>query len=449
MSTDEKLRVSPTQFQTFDKDLTWGCERKWWFQYAPNGPKIKQPETPEMKLGTQFHKGVEQYELGDPDYRKHLSYVSEQMFERAKPMIDELKAKYQQPGKDDAVEFKMKLELPTALVVGKIDRLYPAAVVDWKTKGSVNGALTSADLARDHQMITYGYFLAHSANVQDIDLVHGNVATSHPFECKPVTVSVSKDYLTKRFDTVILPLVDKMVDRASQTTVEAFERSPREFVCQRCPFVAQCPKEKKMSNVSDFLKGFKPGAKPEPAVTAPDPKPITQVQAAVNTIVPPDSPRATRKLALKEEAPAAVSVVMAPVPTPPPTPPPAPLPPPSTPQAVPVLESSGVIAPKETAPSRGRPRGSKNKGPKLIEPVGSLSDDVTEPASPKLTIDRVQFSYGGTVNTGDFNNVRFEVMMGATVEGDVDAALAQLKAVVKAAVLEELEVVSGLKGAKK
>lgn len=280
------MNISPTQIETFDERTPYGCERKWWFQYAPNGPKVRTPQSPEQRLGDALHA---RNELLLKTGRKAEGGTEpvDRMFTNGLPMVEKL---LETCGKPVAIEAKVE-HLPG--ISGRIDVLAEGGVIDWKTTGKLENAKTSVQLTTNHQMVIYGLeWLARNPDAKSLRLAHGVYSTREPYDTKLVQVRVAAEHLTKQFEIGTMPIINRIRELENSSSVEDFKAN-RGFLCQRCPFNSQCPKE--MPKMSDALNAFLAKAAKAPS--------------AAPSILPPDAPASQPAQPPPSPAPAKVQVL--------------------------------------------------------------------------------------------------------------------------------------------
>lgn len=264
------MNISPTQIETFDERTPYGCERKWWFQYAPNGPKIRTPQSPEQRLGDALHARNEL--LLKTGRKSDGPEPVDRMFVNGLPMVEKL---IETCGKPVAIEAKVE-HLPG--ISGRIDVLAEGGVIDWKTTGKLENAKTSVQLTTNHQMVIYGLeWLARNPDARSLRLAHGVYSTREPYDTKLVQVRVAAEHLTKQFEIGTMPIINRIRDLENSSSIEDFKAN-RGFLCQRCPFNSQCPKE--MPKMSDALNAYL--AKAAKAAKSPS--------TPAPSILPPDAP---------------------------------------------------------------------------------------------------------------------------------------------------------------
>ncbi len=413
------MKVSPTQIETFDASTTWGCERKWWYQYIA---KIRGPQDASMALGEAVHNTIEQFlKTGEKGYLHKIARPGVMMLEELRPRIV-------------LVEHKIdvgELQLAGADVVGRLDALAMSEVIDWKTTSSIaKYAKTEGQLRDSVQMTIYAAWA--KANT-DLMVDEGARYTLGYFQTKgtpcaeKVSVQVSETKYENNLESIIAT-IERMVTVGKET--DPAKVTPDESKCFLgfgCPHRAICPRSGAVSMGSLFASfGVTPAA---PAPAAPSAA-VVEGHAAV---LPPDAPASDPALAAlppgskKAAAPTTVTPTL-PAPTPAPEP-----------------------------AKRGRPLGSKNRSPQ--PPLDIRPPDAAEAPEPKVEVKEVKppargeavapfkvthisLRHGARVSLGknSFSSVECELEMTAEVFGDPTAAREALSAFVKAGMAKELEV---------
>lgn len=406
---DGKLvQTSPSAIEAWDESTSFGCQRKWHFQYVQG---IPQPSSNSQALGTALHGCIERYmepELGPTDAWGTVSAEAKRLFLAVKPIVDEVIAEG-----IVSVEEKMELQLAGVLVNGRIDVRKRSAILDWKTSSDIaRYAKTPGQLRRSTQMVLYAKWLSQQEGVSfPLEVEHVYVQTKGKPLVERVKAKIDKGSLDVALDGIIL-LLDEMKVAAAETDVTKLKADRTK--CRQCPYSNICPNERNQSMAS-LLSRLTSSPEVKPAATAP-----ATVTEALMSVLPPDAPKPDPALAADPVPGFSVD---------------------ATPTA-PVTE-----APKK----RGRPAGAKNRpqiidipGPIAASPVEAptIASEIVVPekkAAPSVEYSSVTVAFGATIPTAQFANQRLDVTLTARFTGDVDAATAEVSAKVKALVIKELE----------
>lgn len=393
------MKISPTQIETFDEKTFFGCERKWFFEYAPNGPKIKREQGPEALLGDAVHKLIEGYFK-----QEEVKLENPGLFDTALTIVRSGADEIESVQNDEVVDIeqRIKFDVKGVTISGRLDCRTKRGIVDWKTTKSLRYAKTGDALRTNHQMLSYGMHEVLVKGAQELTLKHVTFLTVQPFGAKVAATHMTAAEIEKGFTETTLPVVERIALLYNEADVKQFNPKRGEH-CRRCPFYSQCPsKESELAmSMSDWLRKRAAGEVPQ--------------------VVPPDAP-APLPVAVGEEPPPAIE---------------APKPTPEVPEA-----------PKQEVKRRGRPPGSMNKPkPSAPAPVAVVSGPA--PSQPaEVAVKSISFTYGYTVNVGDYSNVQMSCTMSGEVVGNVDEAMEKLKHQVKSQLVDELELASQMRAAK-
>lgn len=429
---DGKLvQTSPSAIEAWDESTSFGCQRKWHFQYVQG---IPQPSSPNQALGTALHHLVEGY-IGFPKsgafpFGTPAKTEAKRLFLAVKPIVDEVIAEG-----IVSVEEKMELQLAGVLVNGRIDVRKRSAILDWKTSSDIaRYAKTPGQLRRSTQMVLYAKWLSMQEGVSfPLEVEHVYVQTKGKPLVERVKAKIDRGSLDVALDGVIL-LLEEMKVAAAETDVTKLKADRTK--CRQCPYSNICPNERNQSMAS-LLSRLTSSPEVKPAATAP-----TTVTEALMSVLPPDAPKPDPALAadpvpgftapsddravqhIKEFIAAPESTPTAPVPE----------------------------APKKRGrPAKVRPQIIDIPGPIAASPVEAPKAEVVEvkksieaptrETKPKMEVEysSVTVAFGATIPTAQFANQRLDVTLTARFTGDVDAATAEVSAKVKALVIKELE----------
>lgn len=403
---DGKLvQTSPSAIEAWDESTSFGCQRKWHFQYVQG---IPQPSSNSQALGTALHGCIERYiepELGPTDAWGTVSAEAKRLFLAVKPVVDEVIAEG-----IVSVEEKMELELAGVLVNGRIDVRKARGILDWKTSSDIaRYAKTPGQLRRSTQMVLYAKWLSQQEGVSfPLEVEHVYVQTKGKPLVERVKAKIDRGSLDVALDGIIL-LLDEMKVAAAETDVTKLKADRTK--CRQCPYSNICPNERNQSMASLLSRlTSSPAAEVKPAAT---------VTEALMSVLPPDAPKPDPALAADPVPGFSVD---------------------ATPTA-PVPE-----APKKRGrPAKVRPQIIDIPGPIAASPVeapvfGEVNKSI-DALKPKMEVEysSVTVAFGATIPTAQFANQRLDVTLTARFTGDVDAATAEVSAKVKALVIKELE----------
>jgi len=473
--------LSPSQLEAFDERTPFGCERAWWWASAPLGPH-KKFETEATLLGSALHKEIEHYLGRARDYNVLREDEAERrakamkMLEANISMVKVLQHMYGFAG----FEAEHEMELEGVKIVMRIDILlgtggWVTGVCDWKTSSNIEQyAKTAKQLREGIQMVLYAKLLTEKMPkvTWPFKIVHGYFQTKKELTSRSVNTEITKQQLEDRIDNDIVPLIRRM--KAAAEVSDVAQLKPSLQKCNRCTYRADCEalKRKPSMGMKDLLAKFAAPVTSTPVIEA--------VAVKVEAVVPDDAPKSnpetnakpvdgwvaskTKRLKFVDAAPVEPKPV-----------PPVPDEPattlvedeevtgefevPSEELAAAQAEAfSPVPAPANSAVKvaqdvpqalekrpRGRPPGAKNK-PKEGEPVKfagpsdiavQSTQTTAQPRGFKLTLERITYTHGLTLNTGDYNSARIDVSMTAAIEGNPDEAFAALAQAVKRKVASE------------
>lgn len=268
-------RVSPSSINSFDSTTPFGCERRWWFKYVA---KLEEPQTGSQGLGDKVHQLVER-RLKEGKFTLPMEGEEVGVYLRGEAMVEAVAHKVV------GVEISVKAQLGDVALYGYCDAMTTDGIIDWKTSSDVRRyGKTEEQLSRDTQLLCYARVLHPGKD--KVKLAHGYFPT-RAGAAKFVEVEVTKEHIDKQFDTVILPLVERMKVVAAKERVD--EVTPDRTKCTRCPFNNKCPSEGRNEIMAFF--GIKPPDAPEskPELAA------EPIQAELPVVEP--KKRATKKAA--------------------------------------------------------------------------------------------------------------------------------------------------------
>jgi len=224
------VTASPSQCETAQD-----CLRKWWFAKCH---KLKEPTKAQSEKGDVFHEVCERWLEADDTGRVNGVAVDpfpEGWDDRISPVDSAVcRVVFKQfvergvlvrtPGR--VVEAAIQLPvLPdrAASMIGFIDIQEPQCITDHKTTGAPRYMKTPQGLAENLQMCIYGcaliadYVKRGEAPPETIKLRHNQAYFPKPNEdsdpfVKFTDVDVTPAYLTEFWDTIVVPLVKKMVE---------------------------------------------------------------------------------------------------------------------------------------------------------------------------------------------------------------------------------------------
>jgi hypothetical protein len=408
------MKLSATQIELFDRTTRFGCPRKWWYQYAEAGPKIKPPVTGDQQLGIDVH-ALNEYFFTGASPGRVMSPKALTLFELGGEELKKVEA-------DGVVGVEEKFEQVWpelgVTVKGVIDIRTKLGIVDWKTTGSIDrNSKTSNSLKLSHQMLLYGRYFFDSTENSDCHVAHVYYQTEKPHIVRRVNASFSRQENADLLELRTAPLIQQM-RHATLLPVEQLE--PDLTKCKYCPFSSQCPKGgSNMASIREMM------AKHRVAQEAPkteDAKMTAPQNDEQPQVVPPDAPRSP-----PIDAPPS-NVKLTPIPEPAPTPPAA------------LVDAQKQAPPAPiTAPARPRGRPRKSEAPIKIDTVQVFELNVTE----------LTYSEGLTLNMGDFNSVRIDSSMSAKVSGDTDLAYKELVRQVKKQLNDQAQQYEPLRPSKK
>ncbi len=230
-------RTSPSQRGTFDL-----CKRRWYFGSIL---KLPQPQSPEAAEGDKLHKQRE-------DWQNHG-------IEPAHPSVALTKGMTAPPG-TPGIEVEAKTTNPPLyiaglLINGRIDFLdgrdpsYPS-IIDWKSKGSLKGALSKRKLAEDTQLSIYGkWALVKFPSAAQVDIGHGYIVRSTETPgAKLVSVTLTAEHINATVEAMI-PGFNEMkrysqAASADEVPIPEVDHNGRINACwafgQLCPYIKQC-----------------------------------------------------------------------------------------------------------------------------------------------------------------------------------------------------------------
>lgn len=352
-------KLSASSIVAFDRNSSFGCERRWWYRYVK---KLSEPQNPRQALGTKLHSLIEErLQLGRKPSEEHEAVGLYLAGERE---IEEIAAR-----KIMGIEHKIKSALEGIPFSGSVDVLTADGVVDWKTSSNPRKyGLKDDELGTDTQMVLYG--TECHPKLERVTLTHVQFETQGAKRVYKVEKAFEKEALDSHRNNVIIPLVRRMKDVSKETDERKVE--PDRKKCFNCHFKNICPNEQRDEIMSFFKAEFNP---PTPVTEA---KTVELLTESIAMVTPPDAPKSDPALA-----------------------------------ADPVKGE----APKK----RGRPPG-KTKQLSLAEEQ-QINDVVHElrPAVSPVTVKSMHITKGASINLGNFNNARIEISMEA--EGSDHEAL--------------------------
>ena len=221
-----------------------------------------------MQLGSAVHAYIERELLGRPqpsDIDANAKRIAE-AGRKYWPVDDEM-----------FVEMEIQLDAPSPGFVGFIDVYLPekGEIVDHKTVGNWNYALTEQRLAFDPQMIIY----AKSVNLDQVRLTHLQYGTKGRAECRRISVVVNREHIDKEF-AKIASVVEVMRPLAT-TEIRSVDVEANRGHCSAyggCPYLRICKsvtgekirpfaafnkptnQENEMSKLADLLEKRRRGA---------------------------------------------------------------------------------------------------------------------------------------------------------------------------------------------
>jgi hypothetical protein len=280
-------KLSPSMMDCFDDTTPFGCQRRFVFRYV-YGYKEPMNET----LGD----GVALHEMNKVYLQDNKLLISVQKytdwFNAGKSYLDSIRPRIV------AVEADVRMLVAGIPIheMSKCDVVMNDGIIDWKTTSSISKwGKTPGQLAKNNQLVIYAK--AFHPDLDKVVLVHGQYQTKDKVLFKTVSVEVSKQELDAHYETVILPLVDRMKEVAKTGATEAELKAvkPNRNACRlntknACPHAALCPPDKENALMNLFNKYKAPDAAgtPAPATTPSGP-----------AVLPPDAPKSDPALAAK------------------------------------------------------------------------------------------------------------------------------------------------------
>lgn len=275
------MALSPSLMTKFDSSSKYDCERRGYFVYVLGK---KEPANFKMTRGTYLASMQEEYlkSLGT----KLLIGTDEQTrwFGKLRTHLD----KHIASGRVVGVEATMPSDFRIAGVpissMSRADIVLdgPPEIEDLKTTGNIekNGK-TEAQVKKDIQLHTYRK--AFFPDADEVRLTLNYLQVEGALVLRPVSVSVSKVELDRHFETVIVPLVERIKSVVAEKDVKKVTADRRK--CWNCPHRSYCPPDKENPLMNIFEKFAK---KPASATAA---APAAGTTPAPAAILPKDAPR--------------------------------------------------------------------------------------------------------------------------------------------------------------
>lgn len=378
------VRASPSSIDAFDSTTPFGCERRWWFESVQG---MRSEDSSGQALGTAVHSCIEGYIEGNvPSDLWGSNPEAYRLFTAAKPVVDQVIEEG-----IVGVERWMKLTLLDVEIRGRIDIETREGILDWKTTSNFDKyAKTPGQLRKATPMVLYTKWLheqrkAAGAARSDYTMEHVYIQTKGKTKVERVRAKITPAMLDVATDQIILTL-DRMKVAAPK---DVGELEPDRSKCRMCPFRSICPTESK--NIMSLLNRFKTAE--------------VKTEAPAMSVLPPDAPESKPELAA------------------------LPVPGFQVEAAAPILPDPPTEAPKR---GRGRPRKELN----VPEATKATREAV---AVPDIKYKQVTISHGATVPTVQFGGQRIDIGLVAEIDGDIDAATAEVSRKVRELLLAELE----------
>lgn len=263
------MSLSPTLINKFDASGKYDCERRGYFVYVLGQ---KEPTNEKMTRGTHLALMQEIY-LKE---QRVLEATEEQTrwFNKLRPHLDEIRprlvgAELPMPPEFNIAGVPIHLNSKADIVLDG-----PAEIQDLKTTGNIekNGKSRN-QLKKDTQLAIYRK--AFYPGSSEVTLTHLYLQVEGALVFKPVSVTVSQKELDDHFETVTVPLVERIKSIVSEKDIKKVEADRRK--CFRCPHRSYCPPEKENPLMSIFDK-FKPAS--AAPITPPDQPKSDPAQAA-------------------------------------------------------------------------------------------------------------------------------------------------------------------------
>jgi len=240
------LRTSPSALNTANTDDPYGCPRKYWYGYVKD---IREPMGEDAAKGVKIHKEIETYLKNG---KKALSAIA----------MSALKY-YPSPG-DTNLELELEVaptecfEVAGIPVLMYIDCVSPYSryldtmgayhedpsstveVIDWKSKGNLDYALTNQQLLDTVQMGMYGAYALRRYDAQHVRLSHVYLQTKGKKRASKSTILADREIIAKKWPK-IEALGRDIIDYAKETDVNKIPVNLK--TCKRCFYGNICPKD--------------------------------------------------------------------------------------------------------------------------------------------------------------------------------------------------------------
>jgi len=263
------MRVSASQLKTYAL-----CPKKWYLEKVEKVPPG--PPGYGATFGTVLHACLERLQTGEEIYPE--GWEAPLRFGDAE-LVQDLISMYQPLGEEVEVEKRFEIEvIEDITMVGYIDLLLSSHVIDHKSTSSFKWALSAEDLARDLQMMIYGYYALQQAKDKKglIKLQHNVFLRRRPAKRRTTVAYVSGQAILEKWEEIKSTALE-MKQIASGERPD----TPMGNQCHKyggCPFAGFCAGtltrgqlEKKMGALDDKLARLaaakKNGNKPPPAVS--------------------------------------------------------------------------------------------------------------------------------------------------------------------------------------
>lgn len=276
------MALSPTLLTKFDSSSKYDCERRGWFVYV-----LGKKEPTNFKMTRGVHLASMQEEYLKSGGKKLLLGTDEQTrwFGKLRPHLDKHITSGRVIGAEAVMPENFRIAGVPVSAMSRADVVLhnPAEIEDLKTTGSIEkNAKTEAQVRKDTQLHIYrkAFFPDH----ESVQLTLNYLQVEGALVLRPVSVQVSKAALDQHFDSVIVPLVERIKSVVAEKDVKKVTADRRK--CWKCPHRSYCPPDKENPLMNIFEKfGKKPAA---PGTTTP-----------AAAILPKDAPKSDPAKAAK------------------------------------------------------------------------------------------------------------------------------------------------------
>lgn len=192
----KKQLISASQIKNLKR-----CPRFWWFSSVK---KIKQPRTPALKFGSEFHAIVEhiiQNEKFKKQYEESTVDMVVEAFESGCFDFDETEFEVEKEFKLDVDDDNYMKGYIDLLLIDHDNKII--TITDHKTVKDFKWALTEDTLRADIQMLIYAYWALITYPGYAIKLRHNQVLKSNPSKSRCTIVEVTEEEIRMFWDKIV------------------------------------------------------------------------------------------------------------------------------------------------------------------------------------------------------------------------------------------------------